>query len=32
MRGRSVQTGRTFMVAFDHGEDFYDALAEFCQR
>lgn len=32
MRSSSVQTGRTFVVAFDHGEDFYTTLAEFCTQ
>jgi predicted DNA-binding protein with PD1-like motif len=31
MRGAELTPGRTFGVAFDDGEDFYTALAEFCQ-
>ena len=31
MRSHELSLGRTFGVAFDHGEDFFTALAEFCQ-
>ncbi|MBN1173213.1 MAG: DUF296 domain-containing protein [Micromonosporaceae bacterium] len=31
MRSRAVRTGRTFVVTFDHGEDFFAALGEFCR-
>ncbi len=30
MRSTQLITGRTFAVAFDHGEDFFTALAAFC--
>ncbi|GIH04238.1 hypothetical protein Rhe02_23050 [Rhizocola hellebori] len=30
MRAHQLETGRTFAVAFDHGDDFFTALAEFC--
>lgn len=31
MRSRELTLGRSFAVAFDHGEDFFTALATFCQ-
>lgn len=31
MKHHELTTGRTFGVTFDHGEDFFDALGEFCQ-
>jgi predicted DNA-binding protein with PD1-like motif len=31
MRSHELILGRTFAVAFDHGEDFFDALAGFCR-
>ena len=31
MRSQEVTLGRGFAVAFDHGDDFFAALAEFCQ-
>lgn len=31
MRSHELTLGRSFGVVFDHGEDFYTALAEFCQ-
>ena len=31
MQAAEVTTGRTFAVRFDHGEDFYTALADFCR-
>ncbi len=31
MRSRELTFGRSFGVAFDHGEDFFTALAEFCR-
>ncbi|GAB3934030.1 hypothetical protein GCM10029976_042400 [Kribbella albertanoniae] len=30
MRAAELTMGRTFAVHFDHGDDFYTALAEFC--
>ncbi len=30
MRAAELTMGRTFAVHFDHGDDFYSALAEFC--
>lgn len=30
MRAAELTMGRTFAVHFDHGDDFYPALAEFC--
>ena len=32
MRSRGFTTGRTIVVVFDHGEDFYTALADACRR
>ena len=32
MRSRALTLGRTFAVVFDHGEDFFTALATFCQE
>ena len=32
MRAAELTMGRTFAVHFDHGDDFYTALAEFCAR
>jgi hypothetical protein len=32
MRSHELTIGRTFGVAFDHGEDFVTALAEFCRE
>ncbi len=32
MRSHELNIGRTFAVAFDHGDDFYGALDEFCQQ
>ncbi|WP_329484268.1 DNA-binding protein [Kribbella sp. NBC_01484] len=31
MQAAEVTPGRTFAVRFDHGEDFYTSLAEFCR-
>ena len=31
MRSREVSTGRTVVAVFDHGEDFYTALADACR-
>jgi predicted DNA-binding protein with PD1-like motif len=31
MRAHVLNTGRTFGVTFDHGEDFFDALSTFCR-
>lgn len=31
MQAAEVTPGRTFAVRFDHGEDFYTALADFCR-
>jgi predicted DNA-binding protein with PD1-like motif len=31
MRASELKTGRTFVVAFDHGDDFMTSLARFCQ-
>jgi predicted DNA-binding protein with PD1-like motif len=31
MRSRQVDIGRTFVVVFDHEEDFFIALDEFCR-
>jgi predicted DNA-binding protein with PD1-like motif len=31
MRASELKTGRTFAVAFDHGDDFMTSLATFCQ-
>jgi predicted DNA-binding protein with PD1-like motif len=30
MRSHELVLGRSFGVAFDHGDDFFDALAQFC--
>jgi predicted DNA-binding protein with PD1-like motif len=30
MRSHELVLGRSFGVAFDHGDDFFDALAKFC--
>jgi len=30
MRSREIILGRSFAVVFDHGDDFYSALTEFC--
>ena len=30
MRSSELTLGRSFGVAFDHGEDFFDALTDFC--
>ncbi|MGI9000235.1 MAG: PPC domain-containing DNA-binding protein [Pseudonocardia sp.] len=32
MRSHELTLGRSFVVAFDHGEDFFTALAEFCRH
>jgi predicted DNA-binding protein with PD1-like motif len=32
VRAGEVTTGRTFVVAFDHGEDFYPTLQTFCKE
>lgn len=32
MRSTEVTVGRQFVVAFDHGEDFFTALADFCRE
>ena len=32
MRSREAAIGRTFVVVFDHGEDFFTALADFCRE
>lgn len=32
MRSHALTVGRTFAVAFDHGEDFLDSLAGFCEQ
>ena len=31
MRSRDITTGRTIVVVFDHGDDFYTALADTCR-
>jgi predicted DNA-binding protein with PD1-like motif len=31
MRSQQLTLGRTFVVAFDHGDDFYTALDDFCR-
>lgn len=31
MRSQELTLGRTFAVAFDHGDDFYAALDDFCR-
>lgn len=31
MRSHELTLGRTFVVVFDHGEDFFTALADFCR-
>lgn len=31
MRAHELTLGRSFGVAFDHGDDFYPALADFCR-
>ncbi|KWW97752.1 DNA-binding protein [Carbonactinospora thermoautotrophica] len=31
MRAHELTTGRTFGVTFDHGEDFFTALTDFCR-
>lgn len=31
MRSHHLTPGRTFAVVFDHGEDFFTALADFCR-
>jgi predicted DNA-binding protein with PD1-like motif len=31
MRSHELTLGRSFAVAFDHGEDFFDALTDFCR-
>jgi hypothetical protein len=30
MRSHELTTGRTFGIAFDHDDDFFDTLTEFC--
>ncbi len=30
MRSHELTTGRTFGIAFDHGDEFFDTLAAFC--
>ncbi|MGH3830228.1 MAG: PPC domain-containing DNA-binding protein [Pseudonocardiaceae bacterium] len=30
MRSHELTTGRTFGIAFDHGDDFFDTLTAFC--
>lgn len=32
MRSHELTLGRSFAVAFDHGDDFFTALTEFCQQ
>ncbi|MFJ9693146.1 PPC domain-containing DNA-binding protein [Kitasatospora sp. NPDC101183] len=32
MRASELTLGRNFGVTFEHGEDFFDALAEFCKE
>lgn len=32
MRSHELTLGRSFAVAFDHGDDFITALADFCQQ
>ena len=32
MRAAEVTMGRSFVVHFDHGEDFYSALSDFCRE
>lgn len=32
MRAAPITRGREFVLAIDHGEDFFTALAEFCSR
>jgi len=31
VRSRQLTVGRTFAVAFDHGDDFFPTLADFCR-
>jgi predicted DNA-binding protein with PD1-like motif len=31
LRSQEVMIGRTFVVAFDHGDDFFSSLDKFCQ-
>jgi predicted DNA-binding protein with PD1-like motif len=31
MRSHELQIGRTFGITFDHGDDFFTALADFCR-
>lgn len=32
MRSHQLQIGRTFGITFDHGDDFFTALADFCYQ
>jgi predicted DNA-binding protein with PD1-like motif len=32
VRAREVSVGRTFVVAFEHGDDFFGTLREFCDE
>lgn len=32
MKAAELTVGRTFGVTFDHGDDFFDSLAKFCQE
>ncbi|GAA0556065.1 hypothetical protein GCM10010172_43700 [Paractinoplanes ferrugineus] len=32
MRSQQVDIGRSFVVVFDHGDDFFTALADFCRE
>lgn len=32
MRSHPLEPARSFVVAFDHGEDFFEALDDFCRR
>ncbi|MFF4450182.1 PPC domain-containing DNA-binding protein [Streptomyces sp. NPDC001502] len=32
MRSTRIDTGRTFMLALDHGEDFFTSLTAFCSE
>ena len=32
MRSRELTLGRSFAVVFDHGDDFFTALTDFCQQ
>lgn len=32
MKAAELTIGRTFGVTFDHGDDFFESLAKFCQE